>query len=559
MNAKRFLSVALTLAVVLGALSGAALAADWPLADSDAWSNLTLTQAEKVTGDILRGNVSQDVILVYYSEYCGYSEVNVPLFVDYAARNGLTVKGYDHNSEGALTGYFRLSKSQSVAFPAVVIYNSANRATLTKDGVRDLATFQSALAQAGLTSGDASQPEPEPEPSETSSEGMERQDDASISAEEWEVLRLTNIHRGEIGALPLSICDEIQMAGNQRAYEQLTLYAHDRPDGSSCFTALSDYQVGYSTAAENIAMGYRSAADVVNGWLDSSGHRKNIENPDLTHIGIGENSNHWVQIFAGSSKCAYSGLSLSQSDLTVPDGDLEAALAEADVTVGARCASHGACTLPLTAGMCSGYDPDAAGAQKLTVTLGDATTTLTVTVASSPQTPSPDPTTPDATDKDAWGAGWDDIPAVGIAYASTQKVEIDGTKVQFEMYALKDANGNDTNYIKVRDLAYALQWTEARFNVEWNGNVCLSSGAWYDANGSEFDSPFWGDEIYQAVYDDTMVDGVGRALQAIRLVDNNGGGYTYYKLRDLGRSLGFNVDWSAGRGVFIETDKPYKG
>jgi len=35
-----------------------------------------------------------------------------------------------------------------------------------------------------------------------------------------------------------------------------------------------------------------------------------------------------------------------------------------------------------------------------------------------------------------------------------------------------------------------------------------------------------------------------------------GGGYIYYQLRDLGKALGFNVGWSAGRGIFIETDKP---
>ena len=43
------------------------------------------------------------------------------------------------------------------------------------------------------------------------------------------------------------------------------------------------------------------------------------------------------------------------------------------------------------------------------------------------------------------------------------------------------------------------------------------------------------------------------------LTDDSGGAYTYYKLRDLGKALGFNVDWSAEKGVFVETDKPYSG
>lgn len=43
------------------------------------------------------------------------------------------------------------------------------------------------------------------------------------------------------------------------------------------------------------------------------------------------------------------------------------------------------------------------------------------------------------------------------------------------------------------------------------------------------------------------------------LLDANGDGTNYIKLRDLGAALGFNVGWSVERGVFIETDKPYVG
>ena len=46
-------------------------------------------------------------------------------------------------------------------------------------------------------------------------------------------------------------------------------------------------------------------------------------------------------------------------------------------------------------------------------------------------------------------------------------------------------------------------------------------------------------------------------MEAITLVDDNGGGYNYFKLRDLGAALGFNVGWSKTQGVFIESDKPY--
>lgn len=49
------------------------------------------------------------------------------------------------------------------------------------------------------------------------------------------------------------------------------------------------------------------------------------------------------------------------------------------------------------------------------------------------------------------------------------------------------------------------------------------------------------------------VNGADVSLDAIVLTDDNGGAYTYFKLRDLGAALGFKVDWTGERGVFIET------
>ena len=56
-------------------------------------------------------------------------------------------------------------------------------------------------------------------------------------------------------------------------------------------------------------------------------------------------------------------------------------------------------------------------------------------------------------------------PAEDVAHASAQTVTVDGKPVEFQMYALKDANGNDTNYIKLRDMAYVLNGTKAQFSV----------------------------------------------------------------------------------------------
>lgn len=150
------------------------------------------------------------------------------------------------------------------------------------------------------------------------------------------------------------------------------------------------------------------------------------------------------------------------------------------------------------------------------------------------------------------------IPSRGTAYPSTQIVEIDGNKVSFAMYALLDADGNPTNYIKVRDLAFAINGTAAQFEVDWNGAVNLLSGAPYTAAGSENNTPFSDEREYTIPEDPTNVNGAASDLTAIFLTDDNGGGYTYYQLRDLGKKLGFNVGWDSERGIFIETDKPYQ-
>ncbi len=143
--------------------------------------------------------------------------------------------------------------------------------------------------------------------------------------------------------------------------------------------------------------------------------------------------------------------------------------------------------------------------------------------------------------------------AVPTAYATTQNIYIDGLPVMFQTYALKDANGNATNYIKLRDVAKALNGTPAQFQVNWDGAVTLTTHSAYTPDGSEFSTPFSGNRPYETATAPTKVNGQTVSCAAILLKDDQGKGYTYYKLRDLGSALGFTVDWSAERGIYIET------
>lgn len=152
---------------------------------------------------------------------------------------------------------------------------------------------------------------------------------------------------------------------------------------------------------------------------------------------------------------------------------------------------------------------------------------------------------------------YNSVHSTGTAYASNITVDVDGKPVEFQCYALHDANGNPTNYIKLRDLADILNGTAAQFEVGFDGSALITTKRAYTPNGSEHSTPFSGNRTYRLAGNSTKIDGRATDLAAFMLYDDNGGGYTYYQLRDLGEKLGFNVGWSGDRGAFVETGKPY--
>jgi len=156
----------------------------------------------------------------------------------------------------------------------------------------------------------------------------------------------------------------------------------------------------------------------------------------------------------------------------------------------------------------------------------------------------------------------EDPKEAGTAYASPQTILVDGQAVELQMYALKDENGDLTNYVKLRDVAHLLDGTAAQFDVTWSeeAGVGVETGKPYvSRNGSEGQTPFSGDRAYTKGPATTQVDGAALALKVFTLTDETDGGqFNYYKLRDLGQALGFNVGYDNAAGkVFLETDKPY--
>ncbi|AXH99201.1 hypothetical protein DV702_05275 [Sporosarcina sp. PTS2304] len=139
------------------------------------------------------------------------------------------------------------------------------------------------------------QPPAQPsKPSETSTT-------ANVSAVEQAVLNLTNAERTKAGLQPLQIDVALQKSAKQKSADMAAnhYFSHTSPTYGSPFDQMKSHGVTYRQAAENIAMGQRSAQEVVTAWMNSAGHRQNILTPGFTHIGIGYDANghYWTQQF----------------------------------------------------------------------------------------------------------------------------------------------------------------------------------------------------------------------------------------------------------------------
>ena len=117
-----------------------------------------------------------------------------------------------------------------------------------------------------------------------------------------EILDLVNQERQKAGLNALELDAALCNAAQTRSQEQTVVFSHTRPNGQSCFSVLDENGISYRGAGENIAMGQRSAEEVMNGWMNSEGHRANILNSSFTKLGVGcyqdsAGKLYWTQLF----------------------------------------------------------------------------------------------------------------------------------------------------------------------------------------------------------------------------------------------------------------------
>ncbi len=140
-----------------------------------------------------------------------------------------------------------------------------------------------------------------PEAPDTPSKPEQPEVNETVSAMEQEVVALVNAERAKYGLAALTLSTELSDGARLKSQDmaEQNYFSHTSPTYGSPFEMMKTLGISYRSAGENIAKGYSTAASVMEGWMNSEGHRANILNSSYTEIGVGyvADGNYWTQWF----------------------------------------------------------------------------------------------------------------------------------------------------------------------------------------------------------------------------------------------------------------------
>ncbi|MEU9516263.1 CAP domain-containing protein [Micromonospora sp. NPDC048169] len=124
-----------------------------------------------------------------------------------------------------------------------------------------------------------------------------------LSAELQQVVTIVNQERAKAGCKALTVNAKLNLAAQRHSQDQADhkKMDHTGSDGSQPWDRVKAAGYSYSMVGENVAWNYQTPAAVMEGWMNSEGHRKNILNCSYTQIGVGvarSNGPYWTQVFA---------------------------------------------------------------------------------------------------------------------------------------------------------------------------------------------------------------------------------------------------------------------
>ncbi len=120
-----------------------------------------------------------------------------------------------------------------------------------------------------------------------------------------QVADLVNKERAKEGLGDLTLDKELSQAAEVKARDMAEngYFDHLSPTYGTPSQLLDELGISYTAMGENIAKGYLTAETVMDGWMNSSGHRANILKSVYTKIGVAcvedeKGTHYWVQLFA---------------------------------------------------------------------------------------------------------------------------------------------------------------------------------------------------------------------------------------------------------------------
>lgn len=128
---------------------------------------------------------------------------------------------------------------------------------------------------------------------------------ADATEYEQQVLKEVNQIRTNAGLSPLAYSSSLSLGAKIRAGEIALKFDHVRPNGANWYTVFTEVGQSADGTGENIARNYSTPKAVVQSWMDSSDHRKNILDPNFSYLGIcylkkSSGDEYWVQLFSNT-------------------------------------------------------------------------------------------------------------------------------------------------------------------------------------------------------------------------------------------------------------------
>lgn len=102
------------------------------------------------------------------------------------------------------------------------------------------------------------------------------------------VLREMNEERVQSKLAPLRLDERLNHAAEDRMrdMEEMSYWSHRSPEGLSPFVWMKPRGYEFATAGENLAAGFETSSILVDSWMESDGHRRNILSPDFDEVGV---------------------------------------------------------------------------------------------------------------------------------------------------------------------------------------------------------------------------------------------------------------------------------